>query len=257
MVQKHVANVVLLALTGVWIALLLASAWIPVYPILGTSAVITLSSALLSALTSPLLGPILGTISGFAFGWLVPYFNPTTSIGLLTFLPPTMAALMSGLVLFNRWKEATLIFAVQMIVWFSHPFAWYEAMPLITWQYWLALAFIVISPLRKRIINSVTARNPATLTLALWCIAWIARIGGDVATGNNIFVWVLGFGAPDFYLYWVPMTIYYAIADSLTCLAGAIIGTSVLLALKRANLKILAVDLLLLKRGNFSSTDNA
>lgn len=257
MVQKQVADVIFLALTGMWVALLLASAWIPVYPILGTSAVITLSSGLLAGLTSPMLGPIWGTLSGFAFGWLVPYINPTTSIGLLTFLSPTMAALMSGLVLFNRWKEATLIFAAQMIVWFSHPFAWYQAMPLITWQYWLVLVFIAVPPVRKRIINSVTTRNPASLPLALWCLAWIARIGGDVTTGNNIAVWVLGWGVPELYPFWAPMTIYYAIADSLNCVAGAVIGTGVLLALRRANLKILAVDLLSLKRGTVSSVDSA
>lgn len=244
MVHKYITNAISLALTGVWIALVLACAWIPAYPVLGTPAMITVSNILFSCLTPPLLGPLWGTLSGFVFGWLVPYINPATSIGLLTFLTPTMAALMSGLVLFNRWKEATLVFALEMVIWFSHPFAWYKAMPLITWQYWLVLAFIVITPMRKWIIRSITNRNPANLPIALWCLAWIARIGGDVATGNNIAVWVLNWGVPEMYLYWAPMTIYYAIADSLNCLAGAIIGTAVLLALKRANIKILAVDFL-------------
>ncbi len=244
MFQKYVTRVILLALSGVWVALLLASAWIPVYPVLGTSAVITLSNSLLSGLTSPLLGPLWGTISGFIFGWLVPYVNPSTSIGILTFLAPTMAALTSGLVLFNRWKEATLIFAAELAIWFAHPFAWYQAMPVITWQYWLVLAFIIVPPVRKWIINSIVTRNPATLPVALWCLAWIARIGGDVATGNNVAVWVLNWGVPELYPYWAPLTIYYAIADSLNCVMGAIIGSAVLLALKRTNLRVLAVDLL-------------
>jgi hypothetical protein len=242
--QKYVANAIFVALTGVWVALLLASAWIPAYPVLGTSAVITLSNILSSGLTSSLLGPLWGTVSGFILGWLIPYVNPATSIGLLTFLSPTMAALMSGLVLFNRWKEATLIFALQMVIWFLHPFAWYQAMPLITWQFWLVLVFIVVPPVRKWIISSIVTRNQANLPLALWCLAWIARIGGDVATGNNIGVWILNWGVPGMYPYWAPMTIYYAIADSLNCLAGATIGTAVLLALKRANLRILSVDFL-------------
>lgn len=137
-----------------------------------------------------------------------------------------------------------MIFAVEMIVWFSHPFAWYEAMPIITWQYWLVLLLIVIPPIRKWIINAITSRNQANLPIALWCLAWVARIGGDVATGNNIAVWVLGWGVPEMYPFWAPMTIYYAITDSLNCLAGAIIGTAVLLALKRANIKAIAVDFL-------------
>jgi len=244
MFQKYATRVILLALSGVWVALLLASAWIPVYPVLGTPALITLSSSLLSGLTSPLLGPLWGTISGFIFGWLVPYVNPATSIGLLTFLAPTMAALMSGLVLFNRWKEATLIFALELAIWFAHPFAWYEAMPVITWQYWVVLAFIVVPPIRKWIINSIVTRNPTTLPIALWCLAWIARIGGDVVTGNNIGVWILGWGVPGMYPWWAPLTIYYAIADSLNCVMGAIIGSAVLLALKRTNLRVLAVDFL-------------
>ena len=223
---------------------MLSSALIPAYPIFGTPVVITFSSILLVGLTSPLLGPLWGTLSGFAFGWLVPYINPATSMGLLTFLGPTMTALMGGLVLFNRWKEATLIFAVQMVIWFAHPFAWYEAMPIITWQYWLVLAFIVVPPIRKWITSSITARDPATLPIALWCIAWIARIGGDVATSNNNAVWILGWGIPEMYPFWAPMTLYYAIADSLNCLAAAVIGTAVLLALKRTNIKTLAIDFL-------------
>jgi len=244
MTPRYATNVVFLALTAMWVAVTLACAWYPAYPVLGTPAVITLSNIVFSGLTAPILGPLWGGFSGFVFGWLVPNVNPTTSIGLLTFLSPTMAALMSGLVLFNRWKEATVIFVLQLTIWFSHPFAWYQAMPLITWQYWVVLAFIVIPPVRKWIVNSITARDPANLTIALWCLAWIARIGGDVASGNNIAVWVLGWGKPDLYPYWAPVTIYYAIADSLNCLAGAVIGTAVLLTLKRANLRILAVDYL-------------
>jgi len=244
MAQRYANNAIFIALAGIWVALVLAVAWVPAYPILGTSAVITFSSILFSALTAPLLGPLWGTFSGFTFGWLVPYVNPITSIGLFTFLSPTMAALMSGLVLFNRWKEATAIFAVEMAVWFAHPFAWYEAMPIITWQYWLVLVLIIVTPIRRWIITSITSRNPAKLPVALWCLAWIARIGGDVITGNNIAVWVLGWGIPELYPYWAPMTIYYAIADSLNCLAGAIIGTAVLLALKNTNIKILAIDFL-------------
>jgi hypothetical protein len=241
---RYITNVVFLALTAMWVAVTLACAWYPAYPVFGTPAVITLSNIVFSGLTAPILGPLWGGLSGFVVGWLVPYVNPTTSIGLLTFLSPTMAALMSGLVLFNRWKEATVIFALQLTIWFSHPFAWYQAMPLTTWQYWVVLAFIVIPPVRKWIVNSITTRDPANLTIALWCLAWIARIGGDVATGNNIAVWVLGWGKPDMYPYWAPVTIYYAIADSLNCFAGAVIGTAVLLTLKRANLRILAVDYL-------------
>lgn len=247
-VQKYVTNAIFLALTSVWVALAVASAWVPAYPVLGTSVVITLSSILTSSLTSPLLGPVWGTLSGFVYGWLIPYVNPATSIGLLTFLSPTMAALMSGLVLFNRWKEATLILAVEMAVWFLHPFAWYEAMPIVTWQYWLVLVFIVVPPIRMWIINTITVRNRANLPIALWCLAWIARIGGDVAIGNNIYVWVLNFGVPSWYPIWAPMTVYYAITDSLNCLAGAIIGTAVLLALKRTNIRILAVDFLQSRR---------
>jgi len=75
-------------------------------------------------------------------------------------------------------------------------------------------------------------------------LAWIARIGGDVTTGNNIAVWVLGWGVPEMYPYWAPMTVYYAIADSLNCLIGAIIGSGVLVALKRSGIRITALDTL-------------
>ena len=241
MTPKYTTNVVFLALTAVWVALVFACGFIPVYYLPGTTVTITFSSIMFSALTAPMLGSFWGVVSGFIFGWLA-LFVPGASIGPLTFLTPTMAALMSGLFLFNRWKEAALIFCLQLVIWFLNPFAWYQAMPIITWDYWVVLALIVIPPVRKWIISSITSRNPANLTIALWCLAYIAHIGGETATGNNIFLWTLGWDTPAFYSYWVPVTAYYAIADSLNCLAGAIIGTAVLLALKRANLRILAID---------------
>ncbi len=243
MMKRYAVNTILLALCGVWVALMLACAFVPVYPVLGTPATITLSSILFSALTAPLLGPLWGTMSGAIFGGLAPALNLATSIGPGTFLCPTVAALLSGLVLFDRWKEATIIFLLEIALWFAHPFAWYEAMPIITWEYWLALIFIVVSPIRKWIIKSIVSGNPATMPIALWCLAWIARMG-DVATGNNNVVWVMGWGVPEMYPYWAPMTVYYAIADSLNCLAGALIGTAVLSALKKANIRALAINFL-------------
>jgi len=246
--RKYVTNSLFVALVGVWTALMLALAIIPTYPILGTPAVITLSGIIFSSLTAPLLGPLWGALSGFIFGWLVPYVNPATNMGLLTFLGPTMSALMGGLLLFNRWREATLIFAAQLIIWIAHPFAWYQAMPFIMWQYIPVAVFLLVPPVRKWIVNSITARNnPTKLTIALWCLAWTARIGGEVAASNNTAVWVLGWGAPSMYPFWAPMTVYYAIADSLNSLVGAIIGTAILLALKRANIKALAIDTLMPK----------
>jgi hypothetical protein len=150
---------------------------------------------------------------------------------------------MGGLLLFNRWKEAALVLAVQLAVWFAHPFAWYQLMPIITWQFIPVAVFILIPPIRKWIINTITARdNPTKMIIALWCLAWTARIGGEVAASNNNAVWVLGWGIPDMYIYWAPLTVYYAVADSLNSLAGAIIGTAVLMALKRTNIKALAID---------------
>jgi hypothetical protein len=239
--QKTLSSINI-ALIAVWTALLLSVSFLIIYPLPGISVSITFSSVLLSSLTAPLLGPLYGTASGLIFGWTVPYVNPATSIGILTFLAPTLAALMSGLVLFNRWKEATFILLAQLAIWFTHPFAWYEQMPIITWEYWLVLAIIVIPPIRKWIVKTIVNRNKKYLPIALWCLAWIARIGGDVITGNNIAVWVLGWGVPELYPYWAPMTIYYAIADSLNCLIGAIIGSGVLVALKRSGIRITAID---------------
>lgn len=233
---------VYLALISIWTALLLASSLLPAYPILGTSASITFSSVLLSSLTAPLLGPLYGALSGFIFGWLVAYVNPATSIGIFTFLAPTLAALMSGLVLFNRWKEAALILLFQIAVWLANPFAWYQLMPLILWQFVPVGVFIIVPPIRKWIVNSIVSANPKRLPIALWCLAWIARIGGDVATGNNIAVWILNWTGPVFYPFWAPLTLYYAVADSLNCFAGAIIGTGVLIALKRSGIRIMAFD---------------
>lgn len=243
--QRYITNSVFVALTGTWSAVVLVCGLIPAFPVLGTAYIVTMASIVSSALTAPILGPAWGTLAGFIYGWLIPYANPSTAIfGPLTFLSPTMGALISGLVLFDRWKEATLIFFAQIVIWFLNPFAWYQAMPIITWEYWLALGLIIVPPVRKWIISAFRSRNPATLPIALWCLAWIARVGGDVITGNNIFVWVFNFVGPENYIYWVPQTAYYAVVDSLTCLLGAVGGTLVLVALKTAKLRFIAVDFL-------------
>jgi hypothetical protein len=242
--NKKTSTTIYIALIAVWTALLLAVSVIPAYPILGTGATITVSSILLSSLTAPLLGPIYGTISGLIFGMAVPYVNPASSIGLLTFLAPTLSALMAGLLLFNKWKYATGILAVQLLIWFAHPFAWYELMPIITWEFIPVFIFLLVPPVRNFIRNAIIKLDKKYLTIALFCIAWTARIGGDVVTGNNIGVWVMGWGIPEMYPYWAPLTVYYAIADSLNCLTGALIASGVLVALNRAGLRFTAIDYL-------------
>jgi hypothetical protein len=240
--QRYNTNSVFLALTGIWSAVVIVCGLFPAFPILGTVYLVTLASVVSSALTAPILGLAWGTMAGFIYGWLIPYANPSTAIfGPLTFLSPTMGALISGLVLFNRWKEAALICFAEIVIWFLNPSAWYQAMPIITWEYWLALGLIIVPPVRKWIISAFKSRNPATLPIALWCLAWIAHVGGEVLTGNNIFLWVMKVVDPTF---WVPYTVYYAVVDSLTCLLGAIGGTLVLVALKAANLRFIAVDFL-------------
>jgi hypothetical protein len=72
---------------------------------------------------------------------------------------------------------------------------------------------------------------------------------GDVATGNNIYVWIVGLGNwNSAYGFWYPLTAYYAVADSLSCVAAATLGTGVLLALKRANIRVIALDRLMPKK---------
>lgn len=235
-------NSINIALIAIWTALLLVTSLIPAYPILGTGAVITFSSVLHSSLTAPLLGPLFGTIAALIFGWLIPYVNPASSIGILTFLAPTMAALVAGLVLFNRWKEATVILIAEVVIFFAHPFAWYQLMPIVVWPFIPIFIFVVVPPVRKWIINSIVIGDAKRLPIALFCLAFISRLGGDVATGNNIGVWVMGWGIPDMYPFWAPMTAYYAVADTLNCVAGAIIGAGVLTALRRSGLRITALD---------------
>jgi uncharacterized membrane protein len=239
---KKLINSINLALIAVWTALLLAASLIIIYPLPGTPAAITFSSVLHSSLTAPLLGPIYGTITGLIFGFLIPYVNPASSMGLLTFLSPMIAALMSGLVLFNRWKAATLILVLEIAIWVANPFAWYLLMPVIMWEFVPVFIFILVPPVRKFIVNSIVKGNQKRLPIALFCLAFIARIGGDVATGNNIAVWVLGWGTPEMYPFWAPMTVYYAIADTLNCVAGAIIGAGVLTAVRKSGMRLTALD---------------
>lgn len=103
--------------------------------------------------------------------------------------------------------------------------------------------FLIIPPVRKWIIKTIMTRDPSKMLMALWCLTWIAR---RCSYWKQYCSLGAGLGSPELYTYWAPMSSYYAIADSLNCLAGAIMGTAVLTALKKANL--VAADLLIISQ---------
>lgn len=226
------------AFIAMWIAILLAVSAVPAYPIPGIPGSITVASALSAGLTAPLMGPWAGLVAGLVYGLLaVTLFPYTAFFGLLTALCPFMGFFIGGLTLYNKWKWAGGVFAVLLAVWFTHPFAWENGMPLVAWEQFVALGIILIPPIRKWVIDSVVERDPKRMILALSLLGWVSRMG-DVTTGNILAVRVIEFTIIE---YWVPMIPYYAITDSLTCLLGAVVGSAVLVALKRVKIKM-AVD---------------
>ncbi|MCD6515372.1 MAG: hypothetical protein J7L07_10650 [Candidatus Odinarchaeota archaeon] len=229
----------------VWVAIKLAAAAIPTFPIPGLPG--SLSAAMfLKGLTGPLLGPYAGFVGGLAFGILNQFIFPYTAFfGPLTFLTNVTGFTFEGLALYPRkkgWIITVIYFIVMLLLWYFYKggAGLVGGMPLVTWEHWFAILILVIPWVRNFMQESLIKRdNPAKLFIALFLIGWV----GSMA--NNIMGCVLAFYMWDFTnpIYWVPMIPYYAATDILASIIGSIVGTAVLISLKRANIRVFIDEL--------------
>jgi len=219
----------------------LALSAIPTFPVPGLPGDMS-AAAFVGALNAPLLGPFGGFLYGLVYGVINQYlFAYTAFFGPLTFLTNLAGATTVGLILYPKKKGwiAVAVFYVLMIL------AWYfykgnaglvNVMPIVTWRHWAALILLVLPWTRNFVQNEVAKRdNFVKLIIALWLLEFMSV--GNNLTGNVLAFYLLDFTNP---VYWVPLTLYYAIMDIASYTVGALVGAPILIALKNANIRIFA-----------------
>lgn len=118
------------AVLAVWAAFIAISGLLPVIPIIGTGATFSLSDAVV-VLAGVLFGPVYGAIAAAIGGFIGQLIAPHGAVfGVLTFLCPTIAAFVAGLLVARRWKAVIGIFIVLTVLWYAMPLgrsAWFQA----------------------------------------------------------------------------------------------------------------------------------
>jgi len=132
-----------IALIGVMASLIVASGYVPIIPIFGTGYTISLGSILIMV-AAVILGPVLGALTV-----LVGSFSGMVLTGqglqLLFFLPATIGALTTALLVFGRAKAAISLMIGILILWYISPLGmelWYYPYMMLS----VLAVMIVISP---------------------------------------------------------------------------------------------------------------
>jgi len=235
-----------IGLIAVLIAIKLAAAAIPTFPVPGLPGALS-AAGFLRGLTGPLMGPIGGFVVGLVFGVLAQtIWAHTAFFGPFTFLTNVAGSSVEGLVLYPKkkgWIIAEIYFIVMLLLWYFYKggAGLVGGMPIVTWEHWFAIILLGLPWTRKLMQDAIIKRDdPKKLFIGIWFIGWIG------AMGNNIMGNVLAFYMWDFTnpIYWVPMTGYYAVIDVLYSTVAAIVVSAILISLKRANIRSFVDELI-------------
>jgi len=115
-----------IAMIGIMAALIVAAGYIPIIPIFGTGYTISLGSVLIQVV-AVILGPFLAmlTVLFGSFGGMV---MTGQGLQLLFFLPATIGALTTALLVFGRVREALVVMGCSLLLWYLSPLGielWY------------------------------------------------------------------------------------------------------------------------------------
>jgi hypothetical protein len=204
-----------------------------------------------TALSSPLglfaglvLGPIPGFIATLAGSIIILMLNPAAmSVGPIGLVNPSIQPLFAGLVVNKKWYYATgagivaQIVGFQIVPWiFPGPIAGYAthdpvAMFMATWVYWggVVVGLITFPTIVPKWIMS---NDPKKLFVCNLCLMWgvFDGIGGTWWANNLIF------GTPPGLVIFI--TTYLVPWQRLIAYpAAAIIGSSLIIALRKAKLR--------------------
>ncbi|HOP09166.1 MAG TPA: ECF transporter S component [Candidatus Methanofastidiosa archaeon] len=217
-----------IALIGIMASLIVASGYVPIIPIVGTGYSISLGSVLIQ-IVAVILGPLLGVLAV-----LVGSFSGMVLTGqgiqFLFFIPATVGALTTALLVFGKAREALLVILCTLAFWYVSPYGvelWYYPYMLIG----VCVIIAAMSPLLKGLkIRESRYQYPL---LVLFCTAGVLC---DQLLGSTIAIFPpfeLPSGAYKAILY------IYPIERMAISLVSATVAVPVLRALGQSNISIL------------------
>jgi hypothetical protein len=236
----NTSRIVDLSLTGIFGALIAISYLVPIGAMIGGTSIFSLSW-IVETITGILLGPYYGGGAGLLGGIVGNLFKPSPFLPFAIFLP-AIAALVSGLIVWNLWPIAAIVLAALISLWFLMP------VPGTPWpselfvsSVWPAALFhifaLVIIVFLGWKLAKVVRQGKGTYYLLVG-VAWmLIAYCGDITRhvlGNILSVAVFSLPPAGFLLV-IPDTL---VEQTMYAFFSAIIGVPLLYAIRTANLEI-------------------
>ncbi len=229
--EVHVAYIAISA------AIVTATAYIPMFPVVGAGTVIS-AGMIAVPLVGILLGPVAGTLATAIGAFLGQIVAPYGAIfGLITFLCPMMGAFVSSLVAFKRWKDAALTLSLTILLWYAitsikwakDPYSsvrWY-----FPYLHLTSLASLFI--FREKIGDWIESLDPKKVPFGIF-LAALAGLLTDHMVGNSIYVGVYS-GPARVYSFVLLLYSFERIAGAI---GAALVGAPLLIALYKARIGV-------------------
>jgi uncharacterized membrane protein len=227
----HVAYIAISA------AIVTASAYIPMFPVIGAGSMIS-AGMIIVPIVGALLGPTAGTLAVTIGAFLGQIVAPYGAIfGMITFLAPTIGALVAGLLSFRKWKEGFAVLGLTILMWYvltsvkwaNDPYAsvrWY-----FPFLHLVSLASILI--LRGRIGEWIEGLDPKKASFGVF-FASLAGLMADHMVGNAIYVGLYS-GPARVYGFVLPI---YWVERLLGAIGATFIGVPLMIGLRKTRIKL-------------------
>jgi hypothetical protein len=217
---------------GIFGALIAFSSLVPLSIVIGATGVFSLAWVT-QTLAGIILGPYLGGVAALVGGLIGNLISPSL-FGPIGSILPVIAAVQAGLIAWRHWRLATLTLSSFIILWFIA----LSLIPggLVAWPvtifHILGVAILITTGRRLPRMIRETSNTRST------CIGWgLTAYCADISRhmfGNILLVAILAY-PPQGFLLALPFT---AIEQTIFAVSSALIGASILLAIRNAKLDV-------------------
>jgi len=217
------------AVIAVWAALIAAVMLVPAFPIIGTGATFSVSSALFplaGIFFGPVAGALCAAIGAFVGHLIAPH---TAFFGPLSFLVPALGAFCAGLAMTRRWYWPLLIILGFAGAWYLVPLgreAWFQPAVWLLGIVACLVGWLVAS-------NWIGSENRTKIFVGVF----LAAMAGTIVDHAFGCLWALiQFRLPpEIWLATLPLA---PVERTLFSLGAAIIGTPLLIGLPKIGLPV-------------------
>jgi len=226
---------------AIWGALLGVGALIPIVIGFGGEGVNFPLSTCLAPIIGLVLGPYGGFVAGLIGGTIGMFLNPGAYyMGVGNILDVAMAALMTGWIVNKRWYLSAALYAVMIAAYNIIPFYVLNiytppidpGVHLALWFYYVGFAVLLATG--WNILPAwIKSGNAAKLFIAAWIMVWVGVAPGHLM-GWVAFSWLFAYPINLIILVGTYMVWWQRI---IILTVGAVLGTAILVALKRTGLR--------------------